>query len=296
MVEVREGSKRSWGFDEGEEIAPGRHALALLGGGTRYEVYLAWEERLHTVVAVKLLRPNRLDALARFRDESEALSLLQHPVLPRCFDADLEGECPHVVLEFLEGPRLSSLIRRQKALAVEQVLPLALQLSSALHYMSTEGMVHLDVKPQNVIMGAPPRLVDLSIAARLDRARRIAGPVGTDAYMAPEQGNDGEHPALDFRTDVWGLGVTLYEAIAGRLPYPRGDEDGSGSDRFPQLVVEPEPLPREIPEILADPVMSCLRWDPGERPSAAVLAAALQPLADALPRSPRLGRRRPRIG
>lgn len=297
-MDVRERTKESWGFEEGQEIAPGRHALAPLGGGWKYEVYLAWDERLLTVVAVKLLRPDRLGdrrSMERFRIEADALLTLQHPVLPRCFGVDLDGEHPHLVLEFMEGPRLSSLIRKQRALAVEQVIPLGLQLCSAIHYMGVEGFVHLDVKPKNVIMGAPPRLLDLSIAASLERARQMEGPVGTDAYMAPEQCDEGTHPRIELRTDVWGLGVTLYEAIAGRLPYPRGEEHAEGSDRFPQLEVEPEPLPREIPPVLADPIMACLRWDPRDRPSPAELAEDLQPLADALPRTPRLGRRRPRL-
>lgn len=298
VVKVRARSKESWGFDEGEEVVPGRHALALLGGGHRYEVYLAWDERLHTVVAMKILRPDRVGderSLHRFRTEAEALARLQHPVLPRCFGVELEGDHPHLVLEFLEGPRLSSLIRKQKGLAVEQVIPLALQLCSALHYMSSEGMVHLDVKPKNIIMGAPPRLVDLSIAAPLERAREIVGPVGTDPYMAPEQCDEDVHPEIDHRTDMWGLGASLYEAIAGRLPYPRGDGDADGPDRFPQLIAQVDPLPRDIPAVLAEPVMACLEPRPADRPTATELAQTLQPLADVLPRRPRLGRRRPRI-
>ena len=297
-MKVRERSKESWEFEEGAEIVPGRHALALLGGGYRYEVYLAWDERLHTVVALKLLRPDRVDdesSLRRFRTEADALDRLQHPVLPRCFGVELDGPHPHLVLEFLEGPRLSTLIRKQKALAIEQVIPLALQLCSALHYMGAEDMVHLDVKPKNIIMGAPPRLVDLSIAAALERAREIVGPVGTDAYMAPEQCDEETHPGIDYRTDMWGLGVTMYEAIAGRLPYPRGEGDAEGTDRFPQLVAEVDPLPRDIPAVLTEPVMACLERRPADRPTAAELAATLQPLADVLPRRPRLGRRRPRI-
>ncbi|HEX6261540.1 MAG TPA: serine/threonine-protein kinase [Actinomycetota bacterium] len=297
-MDVQERTKESWEFEEGQEIAPGLHALDPLGGGWRYEVYLAWDDRLFTVVAAKLLRPDRAGerrAMDRFRVEAEAAQRLQHPVLPRCFGVDLEGEHPHIVLEYMEGPRLSSLIRKQKALAIEQVIPLALQICSALHYMSVERVVHLDVKPKNIIMGAPPRLIDLSIAAPLERAREIEGPIGTDAYMAPEQCEEGPHPRIDYRTDMWGLGVTMYESISGRLPYPRGEEEAAGDDRFPQIVVEPEPLPREIPSVLADPVMSCLRHDPEERPTAAELAEILQPLADALPRNPRLGRRRPRL-
>jgi serine/threonine protein kinase len=287
----------TWGFEEGDEIAPGRHVLQLLGGGRGHEAYLAWDDRLLGLVVVKILRPHRVeDAAARrqIASESDAYASLQHPVLPRCFGADLDGPRPHLVLEFLEGPRLSTLVRKQGRLAVEQVLPLALQLCSALHYMGGAGWVHLDVKPKNVVMGAPPRLIDLSIAGRFDGARWPPGPLGTDAYMAPEQCGVAGFGGIGPASDVWGLGVTVYEAIVGRLPFPPGREDGTVAGRFPQLDQDPVPLPKEIPPFLADPIMSCLQGTPGDRPSAQELASSLQPLVAALPTPSIVPRIRPR--
>jgi len=137
------------------------------------------------------------------------LRRLNHPVLLRCFDAVLDGSRPHVVLEHLEGPRLSTLLRKYGRLPMEQLLPLALEVCSALQYLSTEAVVHLDVKPSNIIMGAPPRLIDLSIARSIDEAVALDSSVGTDDYMAPEQceptAGSGPGPAAD----VWGLGVTI---------------------------------------------------------------------------------------
>jgi eukaryotic-like serine/threonine-protein kinase len=297
---VEERTRSEWRFESGEEIVPGRHALQALGGGHRFEVYLVWDEHLHTVVAMKLLRPDRVGderALRGFRREAEALRRLSHPVLPRSFDTDLDGDRPYLVLEYLEGPRLSTLIRRHGALAVEQAIPLGLQLGAALHYMHAEGMVHLDVKPKNVIMGAPPRLVDLSIATTVEEAREMEGPIGTDAYMAPEQCGVPDRGTIGPPSDVWGLGVTLHEAITGRLPFPRGsdDQDGPLEERWPQLALDPEPMPREYPPQIADPVGACLEHRPEDRPTIAEVVAGLQPLANLLPRRPRITRRRPRI-
>jgi serine/threonine protein kinase len=300
MREAEEG-KATWAFEEEAEIAPRRSALRLLGGGRRYEAYLAWDERLFTVVVAKILRPDQVEnprAREELAQEAIALQRLQHPVLPRCFDVVLEGEFPHLALELLEGPRLSTLIRRYGPLALEQVLPLALQLCSALHYMGEEGMAHLDVKPKNVIMGAPPRLIDLSIARTLQEARSTEGPIGTDAYMAPEQCGVEGAGEMGISADMWGLGVTLYESIAGTLPFPRGEGGGSPRERFPQLVLAPAPLPQEVPREVAGPVLSCLETRPEDRPTAADLAQVLQSLATALPR-PQVLRKlvpRPRLG
>ena len=119
--------------------------------------------------------------------EAAALHALSHPSFPRCFDEVIDGDRPHIVLELVEGPRLSTLIRRQCRLGVEQAIPLVLQIASAIHYLSTTGVVHLDVKPKNVLMAPPPRLIDLSVARSVEGARATRHPVGTDRYMAPEQ-------------------------------------------------------------------------------------------------------------
>jgi serine/threonine protein kinase len=196
------------------------------------------------------------------------------------------------VLELLDGPRLSTLERRY-GIVVEQLLPLALQLCSALHYIAAQGYSHLDVKPRNVIMSSTPKLIDLSVARRFEDARRTREPIGTDAYMAPEQCEPARFEEIEPRTDVWGLGVTLFEALARRRPFPDGDHGSSiPSDRFPQLVREPEPLPKEIPATVAELLGACLRDDPRERPAAAEVAERLEPLVAGLP-MPRIGRFRP---
>ena len=100
------------------------------------------------------------------------LRTLAHPMLLRSYGAQLGGERPHLVLEHIEGPRLSTLMRRY-GMSLEQLLPLALNLCAVLHYLAHERVVHLDVKPSNIIMGGEPRLIDLSIARRLDELHEL---------------------------------------------------------------------------------------------------------------------------
>jgi serine/threonine protein kinase len=284
----------SWAFDEGDEIAPGRTAVRLLGGGRRYEAYVVWDERLLALAVAKIVRPEQVDdpgARKAFEAESLALEHLHHPSLVRAFDAVLEGERPHLLLELVQGPRLSTLIRRY-GLALEQVLPLALELCSAVHYLGIEGYVHLDVKPRNVVLSARPILIDLSVARTLEQLRTVSSSIGTDAYMAPEQCDPGRFDLIGPPADVWGIGVTLYEAIARQRPFPDTAEEGTLAERYPQTALEPERLPGRVPAPLAATILSCLAYEPDERPTAAELAAALEPLVASLPR-PRLGLFRP---
>jgi serine/threonine protein kinase len=292
---VRKEESR-WGFEEGAEISDGRYALRLLGGGTRYEAYLAWDDTLHSVVVVKMLRPDlAIDerTLRGLKEEARALARVNHPVVVRYFDVVLHGPRPHVVLEHIEGPRLSTLLRKYGPLPPEQLIPLAVQLSSALHYMTAVGIVHLDVKPRNIIMAAPPRLIDLSIARSFDEAQSVEGPIGTDAYMAPEQCEPAARGPIGSPADIWGLGVTLFEAASGYRPFPDPEEE-AGADRWPQLDVEPYDLPDKVPDAMAKPIFACLEADPEDRPRADEVAGMFEALLAALPRKPVLGRLRPR--
>jgi len=284
---------RTWDLREGDEITPGRIALRRLGTSNTHEVYVAWDEDLYGPVAAKLLLPDRVDnprAIAELAAEGAMLQGLSHPVLPRCFAVELEGPHPHLAIEYVDGPRLSSVIRRQRFLAVEQAVPLLHQVCSALHHLGTRGLVHLDVKPKNVIMSPPPRLIDLNLARTVEEARRTTYPVGTDPYMAPEQCGVGLEGSIGPATDVWGLGVTLYESISGRRPFPPGDRDASPEERFPQLHTEPAPLQADMPADLALLVRSALERDPADRPTAAEMADGLGPVLEHAPRTMLLGK------
>jgi serine/threonine protein kinase len=221
--------------------------------------------------------------------EASMLRSLDHPVLPRSFGADVESERPYLVLEYVDGPRLSTVIRGQRFLAVEQAVPLLQQVTAALHYMHANGVVHLDVKPKNVIMSPPPRLIDLSIARTFNEARATPGPIGTDPYMAPEQ-TGGRGDEMGPATDVWGLGVTLFESLTGSRPFPAGDPSASGAARFPQLRLDPTPVPKGVPDDLAELIRATLERRPADRPSAADVADTLDPVIENAPRKLLLGK------
>jgi serine/threonine protein kinase len=292
--EPRTANHSSWEFEEGDRIADGRYALQRLGGGHRYEAYLAWDERLFTTVVVKILRPHRATdskAIAGLVREVEMIRKLDHPMVLRGFDAVLDGPRPHVVLEHVEGPRLATVLRKYGPLQWEQLVPLALQCCSVLHYFEGEGIVHLDVKPSNIVMGPLPRLIDFSVARTIWQVSEIDSPVGTDMYMAPEQCDPPRSGAITTATDIWGLGATLYESIIGSVPFPRPSLE---APRWPQLQQDAPLLPDTVLEPIAKPIMWCLERNPTNRPSAAALAGCLEPLLEALPRKPVIGRLKPK--
>ena len=263
--------------------------LKPLGGGSRYEVFLVWDDRMHAICVAKLIRPDQAQDDRARRDleaEAELLETLAHPVIVRGFDAVVDGRYPHVMIEHLEGPSLRRLLKRGGPLPPEQLLPLALSVAGALHYMEQAGYVHLDVKPDNIVMGVPPRLIDLSIARTLDRASRSRGPLGTDAYMAPEQCVAEPEASMGPPADVWGLGATLHHSLSGERPFPRpkgARRDPDPNVRFPQLRSDPERLPDHVTDDVAGLIGDMLAFDPADRPSAAEVSDRLEEPISRLP-------------
>jgi eukaryotic-like serine/threonine-protein kinase len=290
-------ARPTWGLVEGDAIAPGRTVLRRIGGGRRYEVFLVWDEHRLAVLVAKVLRPDQADDPAATRDlvrEGDLLARIDHPVVVRAFGtAAAGGPFPHLLLEHLEGPTLQALLDEHGPVGLEQLLPLGMHVASALHYLGREDVVHLDVKPDNLVMGAPPRLIDFSVSRGLAAAARLSKPVGTDQYMAPEQCDRSRGP-LGPAVDVFGLGATMYRAMTGQRAFPRPDGAARSEDpkvRFPQLVSAPAPLPRRTPAPLAELLRAMLAPQPGDRPTAAQVVAALEPVVAELPRRLVLGRR-----
>ena len=207
------------------EIADGYEVLGLLSRGRRLDVYDAWSRERSTRCVVKVLRPERRgDAAAREKllREGRLLERLAHPHIVRGYET-IDGPEPVVVMETLAGRTLGRLIEDEAPLAAEEVAHLGLQLGAAVAYLHRHGSLHLDVKPDNVVAEAGrAKVIDLSLA-------RPPGPapagIGTWCYLAPEQARGGE---LGAAADVWGGGVTLFEAASGMPAFDDAAESSSG--------------------------------------------------------------------
>ena len=255
-------------FGPGRAITPGVRVLAHLHRSYVLDVYDAWSEHRACRVVAKVLRPDRRgDAAARSAlvREGELLERLAHPHLVRAYEVH-DGERPAVVLETLGGETLARMIERAP-LAPPELSELARQLLSALRYLHAEGILHLDLKPSNVVAEAGrARLLDLSIARP---PGRVDPGLGTWCNRAPEQERGGEvGPAAD----VWGLGTVLYEAATGANPFfERGAEA-----QFPQLDHRAAAVRacRRLPPELARLIDACLEPEAERRPTVTDLLAA----------------------
>lgn len=267
----------------GTKPAPGYEILAHLTRTGWLDVYDAWSEDRACRCVVKVVRPDRRgeEGLGeRLLREGRWLREFSHPHLVRGYET-VESPQPLVVLETLTGETLSHLVHRlRRRPAAADVALLGVQLCSAVHYLNGRGLLHLDLKPSNVVVDrGHAKVLDLSVA-------RPPGPapagVGTFCYLAPEQARGGP---LTAAADVWGIGVTLYEVASGGLPFDHRarevePEDGSEGteDRYPQLEEAAAPIAfrRRLPPALAAAVDACLRADPARRPTVDELAAALE--------------------
>jgi len=279
----------SWQLSEGAPITAELTTVRRLGGGSAYEALLAFDEITYSPVVVKVVRPSRVgdeSTLRGLRREVEALATINHPVVVRGLRHELDGDRPHVVLEQIDGPRLSTLIRRYGPLQEQQYLPLGIDIAAALHYLRAVGWTHLDIKPSNIIMGAPSRLIDLSVARPVADAAALRHPIGTDAYMAPEQCEPPGTGVPGHASDVWGLAATLFEAVAGHRAFADGDRDADAvEDRFPQVVDPPASLPDGVPHEVAKILYAGLDKDPAARPLPHEFAESLEPVLARQPRA-----------
>ena len=264
------------------EIIGGYRLTDRLGQGAMAQVYrgLAPDGR---PVAVKLLHPSLTgDAgfLARFRREAEAACRLDHPHIVKVLDHGSEGELHYLVMELVDGPSLqAALADRSEPLEPAEAVALVATLADALDYAHRQGIVHRDVKPSNVLLANgrldDPMLSDFGVARMVDAtvATQAGALLGTPAYMAPEQG---EGQPGDERSDVYALGVILYELLTGRPPF----QADSPYALILRHIHTPPPPPRslrpDLPPALEAVVLQALQKDPAARyPTAAAFAQAL---------------------
>jgi eukaryotic-like serine/threonine-protein kinase len=254
-----------------DELLPGYRLRSHLSRGRALDVYEMWSEERGCLCVGKLVRPDRESERSprrRLRREARLLLELTHPHIVRAYEL-LERPRLALVLEALTGETLARTIEDEPRLAVAELAALGTQLCSALGYLHSKGVLHLDLKPSNVIADCgQAKLIDLSVARAPGRARPGNG---TRVYMAPEQARGGRVTAA---ADVWGLGALLYAAATGRRPF------AAYGVEYPQLAGRAEPIgfARCLPRPLGAAIDACLDPSPRARPTVAQLISILEQL------------------
>jgi eukaryotic-like serine/threonine-protein kinase len=276
-----------------------RYALEReVGAGGMATVYLARDLRHGRHVAIKVVRPELSgpEGIARFLREIELAARLQHPHILPVFDSgtidDADGgETPYFVMPFVQGETLRARLGREQRLPVEDAIALATEVADALAYAHANGVVHRDVKPENILLsGGHAVVADFGVAKALETGQRpvsaepasdpstltqVGFAIGTPNYMAPEQATGRD--SVDARADQYSLGCVLYEMLAGSPPFA----GGSAQSVVARTLTAPRPhvgkVRQEVPDALEDVTIRAMAIDPADRyPDMAALAGALR--------------------
>jgi serine/threonine protein kinase len=221
--------------------------LEEVGRGAMGEVYKARDSVINRTVALKTITnnlANNTDLLERFYQEARAAGTLQHPNIVTIFELNKEGETPYIAMEFLEGESLEKLIARKAPLTISEKLGYIVPVCRALDYAHKRGIVHRDVKPANIVVSSDGvvKVVDFGIARLVDGGLTQTNMlIGTIAYMSPQQ-IQGDR--ADERSDIWAMGVTCWELVAGERPF-NGDNHAALMMKI--ISGEPPPLSEKDP-------------------------------------------------
>lgn len=257
--------------------------LNKLGHGGMSEVYQAYDNNNQREVVLKFPHEDMMgdpSTYERFRREVQIGTILTHPNIQKLYELAGEKFNPYLVLEYVDGCTLREYLSKNKPLPVEKAISLGVQIASALGYAHANHIYHRDLKPENVIITATDqaKVMDFGIAfvegARRITWGRLSSQIGTPDYMSPEQikGNRG-----DVRTDIYALGIMVYEFLAGRPPY-RGDNALSIMSQH--VTANPPSLHqfnKHVPEALEEVIMKAIRREPADRwPTMEAFAEAFQ--------------------
>lgn len=240
-------------------IAERYEILGKIGTGGMADVYKAKDHKLNRFVAVKVLKPEfREDTtfIRKFRSEAQAAAVLTHPNIVNVFDVGEDDGVCYIVMELIEGITLKEYISKKGRLSVKEATSIAIQVSMGLEAAHSHGIVHRDVKPQNIIisMDGKVKLTDFGIARAASSNTISSNVMGSVHYSSPEQVRGGYS---DEKSDIYSLGITLYEMVTGKVPFDGDTTVAIAIKHLQEEMVLPSIYAEELPHSLEQIIMKC---------------------------------------
>ncbi|MDF2566659.1 MAG: prkC [Oscillospiraceae bacterium] len=248
----------------------GRYEIReLIGVGGMADVYKAYDKIEDKMVALKILKEeflNNDEFLRRFRNESKAIAVLSHPNIVKVFDVNFGNNIQYIVMEYIDGITLKDYIQQQKILRWKETVHFTVQILRALQHAHDKGIVHRDVKPQNIMLlqDGTIKVMDFGIArfARDERKSTTNKAIGSVHYISPEQAK-GE--MSDEKSDIYSLGVMMFEMLTGKLPFDGKTPESIAVMQMEAMPKKPRQINETIPEGLEEIIIRSMQKDPAMR-------------------------------
>ena len=238
--------------------------IEKIGEGGMSVVYKALCHRLNRYVAVKILKDELAldeDFLRRFHTESQAVAMLSHPNIVTVYDVSRSSDTEYIVMELIEGITLKQYMQRRGALTWKEVLHFSTQISKALAHAHSRGIIHRDIKPHNILILADSsvKVTDFGIARLTNLQDTLTNEtLGSVHYISPEQAKGGH---IDARTDIYSLGVVMYEMLTGRLPFEGDSAVSIAIQHISSIPLQPREINRDVPAGLESITMRAMNPD-----------------------------------
>ena len=251
----------------GTIIAERYEILGKIGTGGMADVYKAKDHKLNRFVAVKVLKPEfREDTtyIRKFRSEAQAAAGLTHPNIVNVFDVGDDGGVYYIVMELIEGITLKEYIAKKGKLSIKEATSIAIQVSMGLEAAHNHGIVHRDVKPQNIIISTDGKVkvTDFGIARAASSNTISSNVMGSVHYSSPEQVRGGYS---DEKSDIYSLGITLYEMVTGRVPFDGDTTVAIAIKHLQEEMVPPSVYTENLPYSLEQIILKCTQKSVGRR-------------------------------